>query len=197
MMNKKHKVYARLAAAAMTVGMAYSGTVTISAINADGTLANPTGHLCTINNVAAAAATMTPGIVPDKAALVIHGGAITFTSGGFVQEGGTATIDLSTTGNTILAWYAQKSGDLYIRVATKGTALAAQTLSSLCFGANCKSFRVWKCADSTAVTVSALYKAATATRDMQAVSAEDLPTPAPTKTLGGRTYTLVYTYVAA
>ncbi|MBP9753107.1 MAG: hypothetical protein KBD31_04800 [Proteobacteria bacterium] len=195
MMNKKHKVYARLAAVAMTVGMAYSGTTAISAINSDGSLANTTGHLCTINNVAAAAATMTPGIVPDKAALVIHGGALTFTSGGFIQEGGTATIDCNTTGNTILSWYAQKSGNLYVRVATKGTALASQTITSLCFGPNCKAFNVWKCADSTAVTVSNLYEAATAARDIQVVSAQDLPSPAPTQNLGGRTYTLVYKYV--
>lgn len=190
-MNKKFKMYARILAVATTVGMTHAATTTISGINSDGILANSTGHLCTVNNVAAAAATMVPGVIPEGAALVIHGGALTFTSGGFVQRGANATIDYDTTANTILSWYAEQSGNLYCRSSVKGTTIAAFTISTLAFDPAVKQFKVWKDADTTALTITTLMRIATTVKDADTVPATDIPTTVPTATIGGRSYTLV------
>lgn len=140
-----------------------------------------------------AVGTMPAVAVPDKAVIALTGTALTGASGGIVALGKELYFDIS--GDwTIMDLVATENLDVFLRPSTAGTATTFEFTNVILAG-KAQTVKFWTDSGITLTPPTAISREARRDREKDTdVPAVDLPTSVPTKTIGGRPYSLAKHY---
>lgn len=186
-MTNKLKSLLKTTAAIATLfagSQTWGSGINVASINTDGTLAGSKAYHGTV-----AAGSGSALVAPDKSAVVLNSTASTMISGGVVALGGNLTIDVGVDAWTLLDLVATKNLNLFIRSATKGAAIPTFIITNLVLADKAELVKVW-ISDITDLTLSGVSTESKPGRLYDDLVETDVPSPAPTMVVGGRSYTL-------